>query len=452
MIVPSNRLLLWSGAVGVSCALLAIIGPTPAIAAVIVSLALVAIAILDAWKGLRLVQTVGIQLPPVSRMSKDREAKIEALITNATGAAKTVRVALSTPSQLVLREEVFTIALPQDAELSRFPFPCTPGQRGKYVIPTAHIETSSPLGFWATRKTVILQAEVRVYPNLLRERRTIAALFLKRGFLGLHAQRQLGKGRDFEKLREYVPGDSYDEIHWKATARRGLPITKVFQIERTQEVYLVLDASRLSARVPEPLTTSPGTPPPPAVSTLERFVTTTLLLGLAAEHQGDLFGLLTFSDKVDSFVRARNGKAHYSACRDTLYTLEPRIATPDFDEVCTFIRLRLRRRALIVFLTSLDDPVIAENFVRNVDLIRRQHLVLVNMVQPPALKPVFSDPNVSTVDDLYQHLGGHLLWKKMRELEKVLQRRGVKFSMLENERLTAELISQYLTVKQRQIL
>ncbi len=79
-------------------------------------------------------------------------------------------------------------------------------------------------------------------PNLLDDRKNLSALFLNRGQFGLHAQRQVGKGRDFEKLREYIPGDGYDEIHWKATARRGKPITKVFQIERTQEVYVIVDA------------------------------------------------------------------------------------------------------------------------------------------------------------------------------------------------------------------
>ena len=59
---------------------------------------------------------------------------------------------------------------------------------------------------------------------------------------------QVGRGREFEKLREYIPGDSFDEIHWKATARRARPITKVFQVERTREVYVAVDLSRLSAR------------------------------------------------------------------------------------------------------------------------------------------------------------------------------------------------------------
>jgi uncharacterized protein (DUF58 family) len=185
---------------------------------------------------------------------------------------------------------------------------------------------------------------------------------------------------------------------------------------------------------------------------LERFVTAALVLGLAAEQQGDLFGLLTFTDRVQKFVRAKNGQSHYNACRDALYTLQPKIVTPDFDELCTFIRLRLRRRALLVFLTALDDPAIAESFVRNLDLIRRQHLILVNMLQPPGVRPLFANPGVASVDDLYQELGGHLRWQKLRELQKVLQRRGVQFSLPANERLSAEIVSQYLNVKQRQLL
>jgi len=90
--------------------------------------------------------------------------------------------------------------------------------------------------------------------------------------------------------------------------------------------------------------------------------------------------------------------------------------------------------------------------VRNLELIRRQHLVLVNMVRPPAVQPMFARPEVRNVDDLYAHLGGHLQWHRLRELQKVLQRRGVRFSLLDNESLSTELVSQYMSVKQRQLL
>jgi uncharacterized protein (DUF58 family) len=315
-----------------------------------------------------------------------------------------------------------------------------PVRRGNYRINSAYVEGVSSFGFWAARKKLSVQSEIRVYPNVIAERSTLAALFINRGAFGLHAERQVGKGRDFEKLREYLPGDSFDDIHWKAAARRARPVTKVFQVERTQEVYVVIDASRLSAR------DAGGSP------ILERLVTAALILGLAAERQGDLFGLLAFSDKIDAFVRAKNGKSHYNHCRDALYTLQPQTVSPDFDELSAFLRLRLRRRALIVFLTSLDDPAIAESFVRNVEWIRRQHLVIVNMIRQKGVRPLFSDSKVSSVDELYEQLGGHLRWHKLRQLEKTLQRRGVRFSLLENERLSADVVSQYLSIKQRQLL
>ena len=132
--------------------------------------------------------------------------------------------------------------------------------------------------------------------------------------------------------------------------------------------------------------------------------------------------------------------------------LEPKIVSPDFEELFTFLRLRLRRRALLVVLTALDDPVLADGFTRHLELISRQHVVLVNMLQPAGAGPVFSNPNVASLDELYQELGGHLQWQKLRELEKVLRRRGVSFSQLGNERLCADLVSQYLNVKRRQMI
>ena len=445
MIVPSSRLLFWVSAIVLPFALLAAVAPASALAALLLIAIFFLVVIVDALGGLKSLHGIGVELPAVARMSKDREAKLELRIRNERQLPKILRVALAWPREIRADEEIMETALPAGSEWSRLTLACTPNTRGNFKLDAAFVESSSPFGFWAARKTISVRSELRVYPNLLTERKNLAALFLNRGTFGLHAQRQIGKGRDFEKLREYVPGDGYDEIHWKATARRGKPITKVFQVEKTQEVYVIVDASRLSAR-------KSGTDSANENSVLERFVTSALVLGLAAEQQGDLFGLLTFTDKVENFVRAKNGQSHYSACRDALYTLQPKIVTPDFDELCTFIRLRLRRRALLVFLTALDDPALAESFVRNIELIRRQHIVLVNMVPPPGVQPLFAGADVAQTDDLYRQLGGHLQWQNLRELQKVLQRRGVRFSLLENERLGAELIAQYMAVKQRQLL
>jgi uncharacterized protein (DUF58 family) len=207
---------------------------------------------------------------------------------------------------------------------------------------------------------------------------------------------------------------------------------------------VIVDASRLTAREID----LPGS----RTTALERFVTAALILGLAAEQQGDQFGLITFSDRVLSFVRAKSGQAHYDACRDRLYTLHPQSVTPDFEELCSFIRLRLRKRALLIFLTALDDPMLADSFAKASELISRQHLILVDMLQPVGANPLFSDENVSKIDDLYRRLGGHLQWSKLRELDNVLRRRGVRLSLLDPARLAAQLIAQHADVKRRQLL
>ena len=443
MIVPRSKLLFWVALVVLPFALIGAVEPALALPSLLFIGVLALGAVADAIGARQTLAGIGIELPAVARMSKDREGKLEVRVRNERQSRRNLRIGLAMPPEVRAACEEIDAILPGDSEWSRLAWACTPSRRGNYRLGSAFVESASRLGFWTVRKRLPVQSEIRVYPNLLTERKSVAALFLNRGGLGMHIHRQVGKGRDFEKLREYVPGDDFEDIHWKATARRGRPITKVFQIERTQEVYVIVDASRLSARSNEKAGGAPA---------LERLITASLVLGLAAEQQGDLFGLLAFTDRIETFVRAKNGKSHYSACRDALYTLQPKIVTPDFNELCTFIRLRLRRRALLVFLTALDDPALAEAFVRNLELIRRQHLVLVSMLQPPGVAPLFSDPAAATVDDLYEHLGGHLRWHNLRELQKVLQRRGVQFHLLGNERLSAELVSQYLGVKQRQLL
>ena len=345
--------------------------------------------------------------------------------------------------------------MPEDRPDSFVSWPIKGMKQGRYHLDACYLETETFWGFWTIRTAVGIYMEIRVYPNLFDERKYLTGLFLNRG-LGIHTQRQIGKGRDFEQLREYLPGDSFEDIHWKTTAKRGEPITKIYQIERTQQIYVIIDASRLSARSAvvnfRPATSDAQTQTENSPTMLQRFVTAALIMALAAERQGDLFGLLVFDDKVRSFLKAKAGKAHYNLCRDALYTLQPQSVSPDFAELFTFIGTKIRRRALLVFLTHLDDPILADSFSQYMDLVSRRHVTLVNMFDPVLAKPLFSSASVSSVNEIYRALGGHLLWRRLRETQKFLQRHGVGFKMLHNETLCTDVVSQYLTLKRRQIL
>jgi uncharacterized protein (DUF58 family) len=437
MLVPRTRLLIAFSLLVLPLATLAAAYPRSVLFCALGMAIFLAVVIVDALTSLPTLDGIGIDLPPIVRLQKDRDGIIPAGIRNGSAKARTIRFGLPFPRQVAIDAGDITALLPASAPLLSLTWPCHPTTRGQYILDQYFLEAPSRLGLWAIRRARKTHCELRVYPNFLDERKHVTALFLNRGRLGIHALRQVGKGRDFEKLRDYIPGDSYDEIHWKASAKRGRPVTKVFQAERTQEVYVVLDASRLMARDP---------------SLFERYITAGLLLGVAAEQQGDSFGMIAFSDRVLHFARARSGKSQFDVCRDMLYSLQPQSVTPDFDELTSFIRTRLRKRALLVFLTTLDDPAISESFLHAIDLICRQHLILVNMLRPAPAQPIFSDAAVSTMDDVYGKLGGHLIWHDLRELGKVLQRRGVQFSLLEKETLTARLVSQYVNVKAMQLI
>jgi len=440
MIVPRSRLLWLVALTLLPGAAVAAFVPWTTWIATGVATAALALAAADAFLSRERLDGFRVILPDIVRLAKDREAVFEVRVERPRDAEESLRLGFAFPSGIVPENEDLVTLLPAGSTASRLDWKCTPRERGSYRLDRCHLDTASKLGFWSIRKATPVNCEIRVYPNLLSDRESAASLLLNRGQAGSHVQRQVGQGREFEKLREYSPGDSFDEIHWKATARRGHPITKVFQIEKTQEVYVLIDSSRLSARE------SSGD------SILERFITAGLLLGVAAERQDDLFGLISFSDRVERFVPAKSGKSHYGACRDALYTVKERLVSPDFHELCTFVRLRLRRRALLLILTELDDPVLAESFERSIQLISRQHLVLVSALKPSGLGPLFQGAPATSESDVYSSLASHMRWQKLQEITKRLRQRGVQFSLLEPENLALQLTAQYRSVKQRQLL
>jgi uncharacterized protein (DUF58 family) len=412
--------------------------PQARFAALAVMAAVVVIACIDALLRSRGLAGLRVELlPALMRMAQDREGEIRVRIHNQRSQARVVKVGLIAPDGIEAAVEEQEVRLPQGAEAADFFWKWTPRRRGRYRVTECFLEAASPLGLWAARRRAAVTLEARVYPNL---RRDAALLARRQGPEGFHAVRQVGRGREFERLREYVAGDGSDEIHWKATARHGKPITKVYQVERTQEVYVVIDASRLSAR------------PMGDETALDRSIKTALILGAAAQRRGDLFGVAAFSNQVEAFVRARNGKTHDAACRDAINELVPRPISPDFDEIATFLRLNLRRRSLVLFLTSLDDPVLAENFIRATKMLARRHVVLAGMLRPAEARPLFTGPEVESTDSVYRSLAGHLAWRKLRELEGTLARQGVKLALLEPETFSGRMIELYDEVKQRQLL
>ena len=233
MIVPRFRLLFWVGIIFLPAAIMARLSPQSAMLLGGLVAAFSILALIDGFLAFGRMEGINVQLPDVLRLSRDRDGEIEIRIKNDRMKIRRLRIGLAFPRGIYTANQDILAELQGDSTVSSILWPLRALKRGQYIIEKCYMEVSSPLGFWAMQRAAPVHAEIRVYPNLYNERKHMAAFFLNRGHGGIHTQRQVGKGRDFEQLREYIPSDSFDDIHWKATAKRGHPITKVYQIERT---------------------------------------------------------------------------------------------------------------------------------------------------------------------------------------------------------------------------
>ena len=466
MIAPRTNLVVWAAAIILPLSILAgVVGSLRSIC--VLGIVVFALAsLVDLLLGLGKYRQLEFQIPAVNRVTARRDFELD-LKLNGTGLRSgAIRLVLDLPS--TVKSDHSHIALRIQAGILNLSIPvkAVAEHRGTYPIDRLFFDWISPVRLWVFREERPLRSELRVYPDLALEGRKIAH-FLDRGGFGVHRQRQIGRGREFEKLREYEPGDSFDSIHWKAAAKRYKPITKVFQVEKSQEVYLAIDSSRLSSRAlgtPEaPGTTNHESPSTshispftshrsPSSTVLESFIAATLLAGATAERQGDLFGLITFSDKVDQMARARSGSLHFNHCRDLLINLQARLVAPDFEDIAATLLNRLTKRSLLIFLTSLDDSVTGENFLLAARFLARRHLVMAIMLLPPDTQPLFSAPGVEHTDQIYENIAGHLRWAKLQELRRQLLQAGVLFHLAPGQNFTLTVVSEYLATKRRQIL
>lgn len=384
---------------------------------------------------------ITVTTPARIRLSCQRKGSIPVILSGEDGPAR-ITLALDLPSSIAPEDEMVKVSLNGSARI-QIQLPVRPTLRGRFSIPLAMIACDSRFGFWEMCQARPLTTEILVYPDLQVEHKTMAALFLPQSVIGINNRRQVGQGREFEKLREYLPGDALDMIHWKATAKRNIPMSKVYQAERVQEVYTLIDSARLSGQ-PISGATSEGR--------IEAFIRAALVMGVATRHQGDKFGLVTFSHKVDTFLRAKSGKGHFNCCRDKLYTLETKRVTPDFQELTIFIRKRLKKRALLIIMTSLDDPILAEELIRSIEMITKHHLVMVMVMNPPTARPLFADDNVDTRDDINQRMVGHFQNQNLVNLEQKLKHLGVTLLRCDRTTLSLQMVQHYMSVKARQIL
>jgi len=321
-----------------------------------------------------------------------------------------------------------------------------PRARGDHRAGAVYLLYSSPLRLVERWAAAPLEQTVRVYPALRQGEDQ--QIFLARGRqidLQLRQVRQRGLGRDFESLREYLQGDDLRDVCWTATARRGQLITRRYQTERSQAVWIVLDAGRLlQARTGTDASGLPAT----GHSKLDHACSTAVALAQLALYSGDRVGLLVYGQHVQQRVLPGRGAAHLRQIVEALALARTESSEADHLRATATLNRFQPRRALILWITDLAETAMRPEVVDGaLQLLHRHVLLFVAMAQPEVEAIATSWPR--NVEQMFRATAAQELAGRRELLLARLREQGALTLDLDPARLTSAVLNQYLRVKER---
>ncbi len=286
-----------------------------------------------------------------------------------------------------------------------------------------------------------------VLPSLLavrRMRRELDRLFLSG--LGSRAAPRLGKGREFDRLRDYVAGDDLRDVAWKASARHGKPITREYRLDRAQDVLICVDRGhRMAARV-GPLTR------------LDHAANAAVLLASICDRMEDRVGFLGFDDEADAGTAGGScslgqgrGMAHLRALTARAAEIATADRPTDYLALAAHLRRRLKTRSLIVIVTILPELDEERTLARAVAQLMPKHVAVVLTFADPALEAE-ATALPTEKPDLCRALVARDLWVERRHTLADLRRRGALVVEAPPGDAGIEAVNAYLEVKRRQLL
>jgi uncharacterized protein (DUF58 family) len=315
-----------------------------------------------------------------------------------------------------------------------------PRSRGDAKCGDVWLRYASPLCMGERWARARLSQNVRVYPNLGEAQRMRIYLIRSRQIeLEKRLKRQRGQGREFESLREYRAGDEFRDISWSATARRGKLITKLYQVERSQTVWLVLDAGRLlRARVGQ-------------LKKLDHAVNAALSLAQVALFSGDLVALLAYDRNLQQRVAPGRGMHHLRTLIESLSQIRAETSEADHLLAAKTLLSLQNRRSLVVWLTDIAETAATPEVIECTAAIASRHLVLFGIMAQTELRNIVA-VSPDTVHEMYRYSAALEIVHRRELLLRQLRRQGAMVLEAAPAGLSTALANQYLEVKERSLL
>ena len=312
-------------------------------------------------------------------------------------------------------------------------------ERGRAALDGPHVALTS--GGWAERIVSLPgTSELTVLPNLKAVRRMHRQLnaAVLRG-LGQRVSPRLGKGREFDRLREYSTGDDYRDIAWKASARHRKLIVRDFRLDRSQDVLVCVDRGHRMAA----LTTR--------IRRIDHAVNAAVLVSYICGRMEDRVGILSFGAQVESGIPQGRGASHQSRVTSFASGIEAQYIHTDYPALGAHVRRRLRTRSLVLLLTTLPEAGEEKSLVRAVRMLAPTHLPLVVVLSDPALRAA-AEALPATKEDLCRTLVARDMTTQRRQMMEELRRLGAWVVDTGPEDAGLDAVNAYLEIKRRQLI
>ena len=364
---------------------------------------------------------------------------VELVVENSSRAMLYVQLVDNVPFELRSEAPAFDLKCPAQQETT-ITYEIRPAQRGDRELGAAFLRYQGPLRIAERWAIADLEQKICVYPNLDEAREHSMYLVRSRQIeMERRHTRMRGAGREFESLREYRPGDEFRDICWTAAARRGKLVTRLFQLERSQTIWLVMDAGRLMrARIG-------------GLSKLDLAVNAALSLAQVAMGTGDRVGLLAYGRHLQARMLPHRGSGHLRQLIQQLAQVHSEGGEGDHLQALSALLSIQKRRSLVIWLTDFPETAMTPEVIEAATQAAARHLVLFLVIGHPELAELaFGAP--TTIGRMYRATAAQETYHRRDLLLRKLRQRGALALEVTSSTASAALVNSYLEIKQRNSL
>ncbi len=399
---------------------------------------LIALLVIDL---LLLYQTRGLSGQRITpdKLSNGDENLLRIIVENHYRFAVSVRLLDELPVQFQERDFHAELSV-KPGESSTHTYAVRPVKRGEYDFGAVNALVSSPLRLAQRRFRFSEHKTVPVYPSFIQMRRyELLAISNQLTEFGIKKIRRLGHNQEFEQIKEYVPGDDYRTINWKATARRGGLMVNNYQDERSQQVYALIDKGRTMQM------------PFEGMSLLNYAINASLVIANIAIKKDDQAGLVTFQHQVQTVVPASRRSKQMYLLMEALYHQKTAYKEADYAALYSAVRRRITQRSLLLLFTNFASLSALERQLPYLRQLARDHVLVVLFFKNTELYNLLQEP-VRTVNDVYRKtIAEKFIFEKKVIVER-LQQFGIHAVLTTPQQLSVDTINKYLALKARGLI